>query len=449
VIGPLLELELAVARDREYLIRAVFRGPDPVSIGTNPRAVVTLPDDQLPDFFEFVHLSPERSYLAFESDMTVEWLVGGERRGTEWLIETGMAREGVDAWEIELEVGSKGRVLFGPLQLLLKVQAQRDLTIWSAADDGGPTCGGCGARLRWALAGGGALSPCQRCGDLNRVESTIADLEMGATRAIPAFPPEPLTEPPRAPLPRRSRPVPTPSPEAPTISDAEAPGVPIPAPKGADLPTFDAIEVGAQVDPPTAAALKAGSVQGPGLLAPQPGHGAALAPQPGHGAELPTFDAISAFKGDAALSTKAAISVMKGAEEGEPPVSQGPTSLGPPGEAASPPPATPSPTAAEEGLTSPHRYPPPERNTDHVEALSTDPTPAPEPPTPEPAPESATLTGADATSDEDDFLMGRSDGGIRTEPFILGWVLIGSGLMAGMAGMGLLLFAVLRWTGLL
>jgi hypothetical protein len=45
--------------------------------------------------------------------------------------------------------------------------------------------------------------------------------------------------------------------------------------------------------------------------------------------------------------------------------------------------------------------------------------------------------------------MGRSDGGIRTEPFILGWVLIGSGLMAGMAGMGLLLFAVLRWTGLL
>lgn len=497
VSGPPLEIELAVTRDREYLVRTVFRGPEPVSIGTNPRAAVALPDDQLPDFFELVHIDEGRARLAFESDMTVEWLIDGAKRPTADLISSGLATEGADAYQLELEAGSKGLVHFGALRVLLKVQAQRDVTIWSAAHDGGPACGGCGAPLKWALAAAGALSPCQRCGDLNRVAASIAALEGGATRAVPTFGgSEPATAPPRPPVPVRSGPSDVPSPEPPTVTDADAPaatdeqpkyGVPdapvgpsgdlptydgIEGPRGADLPTFDGIQVGVAAEPPSAAAL----------LAAERARPAPSDLTPGHGADLPTFDAISVFKGETDLSTRAAISVMRGAEDGEPPVfetgEQGgdggpPARLGPavppPEEATdrdTPPPSTPAAAAsatapdepapeavpADDSLTTPHKYPAPEKATDAIRpptALA----PQAEPAIPEPALESAPMLRTDAIGvPEEDFLMGRKEAGPRTpttQTYVLGWVMVAAGLLAGLAGMGLMVVAGLRYKGLL
>jgi len=496
VSPPAIEVELAVARNREYLVRTVFRGPEPISIGTNPRAAITLPDDRLPDYFELVHLSDGRARLAFESGMDVEWKIDGALRPSAELIAGGFAVEGADVYELEVTAGGKGLIKFGELRVLLKVQEQRDLTIWSATNDEGACCGGCGASLKWALAGAGALSPCQRCGDLNRVESSIADLEQGTTRAVPTYGgSEPATAPPQAPIPVRSGPIPAPPPEPPTLGgpDVRAPTLQAPSiggpdvatgpsgdlptydgiqgPRGADLPTFDGIQVGVQAEAPSAVALLAAERARP--------------PRdmgPGHGANLPTFDAISVFKGEADLSTRAAISVMKGAEDGEPPVlgtadgvevSPAPARLGPadavpeeateeaaaqlPSEApiaAAPVAAAPAPS--DESQTRPHKYPPPERETAPIVtslpagAASSGPAPSSISDLPEAALESAPLLRTQGIGvDDDDFLRGRHEGGPRTQMWILGWLLIGGGLMAGLAGMGLMVFAAARYKGLL
>jgi hypothetical protein len=50
---------------------------------------------------------------------------------------------------------------------------------------------------------------------------------------------------------------------------------------------------------------------------------------------------------------------------------------------------------------------------------------------------------------EDDFLMGRSDGGIRVQQNLLGWLLVGVGLLAGAAGCLLILVAILFWQGII
>ncbi len=484
--GPPLEIELAVTRDREYLVRTVFRGPEAVSIGTNPRAAVALPDDQLPEFFELVHIGDGEARLAFESDMTVEWMVDGTKRPTAELISDGLAKEGPDGYEMPLLAGSKGLVHFGRLRVLLKIQPQRDVTIWSAAHDGGPACGGCGAPLKWALAAAGALSPCQRCGDLNRVDSSVAALEGGATRAVAAFGgSEPAPSPPQPPVPVR-----TSAPEPPTVSDADMPaatdeqpkyGVPdspvgpsgdlptydgIEGPKGASLPTFDGIQVGMQAEPPSASALLAAERARP---APDLG--------PVAGANLPTFDAISAFKGETDLSTRAAISVMKGAEDGEPPVfeagdphqaAESPARLGPGSpppeeatdqdaappvaEAAPEPAAEAAPESADESLTTPHKYPPPERETSKIVKPTPLNQPEPEPAIPGPALESAPMLATDAIGvPDDDFFTASRDGGggRKTETYLLGWLMILMGLMAGLAGMGLLVVAGLRYKGIL
>ncbi len=523
-----LEVELAVARDREYLVRAVFRAPAVVSIGTDPRAEVTLPDDQLPEHFDLIHLDDRGSFLAFESDMQIEWQVDGAIRPTAELMEAHLADETPDGWQLGLDAGSKGLVRFGPLRILLKVQTPRDLTIWSASDDGGPACGGCGAPLKWALASPVALSPCQRCGDLNRVGGSPDALELGATRAVPAFSgaEEAETSKPRPPLPRdKAGRVTAPPREPPTVSDGRVrpgekgfggiPDVPvaggdlptfdgIEGPDGAKLPTFDGIEGPKDAGLPTFDGIEgpkdAGLPTYDGIEAqtpPEPADAAAILARerarppgdlgPGKGAELPTFDAISAFKGDADLSTRAAIDVMKGGAEDAPPIqvtAPEPVQLGnlakspPPEEATDEAPALdpaeestappeqppPDPIPDDASATRPHKYPAPVDvgATRLVPSGPVDPTPAAADASPAPAPAPApsleqpvsaasdTIAGDDAPgTEDDDFMMGRDDGGIRMEPYVLGWVLLGLGLVAGLAGSALLVLAFARYQGLL
>jgi len=412
---PSHEIELAVARGREYLVRVVFRPPAVVSIGTNPRASVTLPDAALPDFHELLHLGPA-SWLAFDTGMRLEMQVRGAIEDTNRLIELGHAREAREGWRLPLQVGSKGLVRFGDLRVLLKVRPARDATIWSVSPDGGPRCGGCGTQLRWTLPAAGALSGCPKCNDLNRVEGSIADLELGRTSMVPAFggarPPGAPPQPPFVPD------------EDDTVSDADVPvvtdDVPGFQPRGADLPTYDGIAGMKAGDLPTFDAIQAGQaaelpktsdvLKGARLLAeeaaakkkaPPAGLGPrrAVSAGPGKGADLPTFDAIEAFKEGADLSTRAAISVMKDEEptpgpdeETEPPGSARPLQIGP--EAA---PATPPPEPAPEvdpalqvtikgaSPLKPTAPPPPELLETPPEP---EPEPLPEPPPPEPpAPE--------------------------------------------------------------
>lgn len=497
-MSPPIELELAVARDREYLVRAVFRSPAVVSIGTNPRAAITLPDDQLPDYFELVHLATGADLLRFERGMQVEWQVAGAICSADELVSGGHASEGADAFALPLAAGSKGLVRFGPLRVLVKIQAARDATIWSATLDGGPVCGGCGAPLKWALASPGALSPCQRCGDLNRVEGSIADRELGRTAQVPTFSRPRLEDEDTAEDDRGTvdAPKPVPPPRGGDLPTYDG----IMGPKGSDLPTFDAIEAGKMGDlPPTAAVLKAGLPKqappaAPAPLAPPP---APLAPPPApgpplmssddvRGASLPTFDAISAFKGDA-LNTRAAISAMRGGSPGQPPVqlsdsapSEGvpvapPAPAVPPPAVAPPPPRVPSPRAAQlppepdtdpgtplpeppaapappapgdDGATQPHRYPAPAAPATKLSPPSPD---LPSPGLPEPALESTPdlRKSQSEEPDEDDFLMGRHDGGIRMQPNVLGWILVGIGLLCGMMGAALIVFAAARYKGLI
>ena len=68
---------------------------------------------------------------------------------------------------------------------------------------------------------------------------------------------------------------------------------------------------------------------------------------------------------------------------------------------------------------------------------------------PAPTPPADSSAGADPDDSEDDFLMGRSDGGIRVQQNMLGWVLVAVGLLAGAVGCLLILVAVLFWQGIL
>jgi hypothetical protein len=633
---PDLELELAVARGRDYLVRAVFRPPAVVSIGTNPRATIALPDAALPDFHELLHLGERGSRLVFESAMHVEMQVDGEIEPADQLIARGLAKETRDGWTFPLTPGSKGLARFGALRVLLKVKAPRDATIWNVSPESGPCCGGCGGNLKWALQSAGALSPCQRCGDLNRIEGSIADRELGETSVVkrirppgadgdtlPPGPSQPTalvagagdTLPPR---PESSGPFPVPNardavPLRPgkalesadtaevdeihdTVSDADVPAVSddlsgpaaafVPASagrpakgadlptydgiagmKGANLPTFDAIQVQRVGDlPPTADALKIPAEAAKAAAqSRRPARPAGLGPrspktppsvpavdETNKGANLPTFDAIQVFKDDSALSTRAAISVMKGDEQvGEPPVhptdavgieavqprqlgpvdetpedlkptlrdakpikpKKGPAALGPDAARGALPPEEPADETPPAIGIVPEPPPPPEP------IPAPEPTPPPEPPAPKPTPRDeptvaddetrptprdllpigstreqpslpATPEEAAETSDlfddfetgddpparaplppiqpeaqarpepqpepepeeeeeDDDFLMGRDDGGIKLKPNLLGWALIGIGLLCGAVGCLLILVAVLHWQGII
>ncbi len=288
-----LELELAVARGREYLARAVFRPRATVSIGTNPRAAVSLPEDVLPDYLDLLRLDAGGGWLSFEASTRLELMTAAGARDARSLIEGGGARETADGWEVAIGSGARGIVHFGDLRILLKLGAQKERTIWNSPIAEGAACGGCGAPLPWAVSGGGALTPCRGCGDLNRVEGDQAALEKGKTAVIPVMP---QATAPRGPTATSARTVIMAATDARAASLPPAPPKPKPtpiaprvgSPRGADLPTFDAIQVQKGQDLPTFDGIQARK-----------------------GADLPTFDAIQVQKGQD-LPTFDGIQIQKG-----------------------------------------------------------------------------------------------------------------------------------------
>jgi hypothetical protein len=284
-----VELELAVVRGREYLARAVFRPAAQVSLGSNPRATVSLSESELPEHVDLLELRQSGVVLNFDRSSKLELQADGRSLSTAQILGSGRARETSDGFQVDFALGSKGVVHFGGLRVLLKLQAERDVTIWSASGEAGTACGGCTAPLPWAVAGPGALTPCRVCGDLNRVEGR-AMFEAGATAVVQKLPPDgtttespPLTEPDPRPLYGPTRPLPIQVAAAASRIDQAGK-------KGTDLPTFDAIQAKKSADLPTFDSIQAKK-----------------------GADLPTFDSIQAKKG-ADLPTFDAIQAKKGAD---------------------------------------------------------------------------------------------------------------------------------------
>jgi len=318
-----LELELAVTRARTYLIRAVFPAGARVTVGRDADCVLRFDDEILPPIHELFRLGGAGAGLRFARDMRVELARAGRILTTADLEEKGLAETDGDELVVPLSRGVKGLVRFGELGLLFKVQDARNMPVrvTSADDD---RCAACSTELRHVLVGGGALTPCPSCGVLNEVggvfdgdgpltedvEDTVSDLGSPARSSI-----EDVVQP------------------FDDLSTGSSPGVVKVDVEGADLPTFDAIEAKKALDLPTFDAIEVAKATDlptfDALPAKEPLFAAGkLGAEPSKGADLPTFDAISVVR-EQGFSTQAAISVLKGGEEGDP---GGPAAaqLGPP-----------------------------------------------------------------------------------------------------------------------
>jgi len=352
-VGNGVEVELAVARGDTYLHKARFRPSAILTVGSNPMTTVTLDGSDIPDFLEFLNVTPEGAVLRFAQDTSVEVLSGSQVLGTKALVDGGYARQTGEAFSVNLEVGGKAVVRMGDYKLMLKVEptsGSEVFTVKAESMDAAP-CGKCGTNLRLILAGGGALTPCNACGALNQVSlagTRQQQFEEQATRI--AMPTGVLggEQPPAAG-------------GADQIDPHSSTGRAV-----GDLPTFDAISVLKDGDAPAGAAeaiqdlgLADADKQGGVANLAAPDGAASTEPvaspdsvDPGSttgraASDLPTFDAIAVLKDDAPDQPK-----------------PGTVNLADPGAEATPPPAP---------------EPPPEPA----------PEPAPQPATPEPAPQEA------------------------------------------------------------
>lgn len=191
------EIEVVAIRGREPLFRAVYRAPTVVSLGTNPRASVSLPDGSLPDHLDLLRLDEGQSYLRFESDTIVEADLGsGPKKGRE-LIAAKVAREGREGWTLDLQVGHRGLVQFGELRFLWRVLSRRPGEERITRGGERPACVQCAAAIPGLSLAPTALHPCGRCGTLNRLDGGAAVRELGATvGAIPTVPENATPHPP-------------------------------------------------------------------------------------------------------------------------------------------------------------------------------------------------------------------------------------------------------------
>jgi len=330
---------------------------------------VRLEGDGIPDFLEFLNISPEGALLRFTPDIQVEVLSGSQVLASQALIDGGYARRTGDAYGVTLEMGGKAVVRMGGYKLMLKVDPLSDAEILAvqvpAADQA--TCGKCATNLRLVLAGGGALTPCGACGSLNRV--TLAgtkqqQLEDQATRI--AMPAGVLQE----------------EKATPEIGQSVDPG----SSTGraiSDLPTFDAISVmkDADAQPEAAAAIEqlgkasgsAGAVSN--LASPETVDPGSSTGRPA--SDLPTFDAIAVLKDDAPAQPKAETVNLAGG--GPPPAAPPPQAAAapptpPPQAAAAPPTPPPQPSAPQPSAPQPSAPQP-----SAPQPVATPPTPAPQP----------------------------------------------------------------------
>lgn len=432
-----LELEVGVVRDQTWVFRTVFRPPAMISVGSSPSAVLPLPDSDLPSYHELIRLRPDGGALFFGPGMAVELRLKEGLRRDEDLLRDGLAEITASGWRVPLGLGTKGAFRVRDVAVLFKVRPQSTAKL-KAVRVGEP-CGDCGATLEYAVVGFGALTRCSVCGALNEVQAETSSAESRATAFAPVVKPG----------------------------------------HGADLPTFDAISAFDAEQAERALKAEMGEAVSPHEVdesAPttelpsfRP-----LGAEPLKGADLPTFDAISVVR-DEGLSTQAAIHAMRGGSEGEPPVMSTEQVI---------PARTYEEGAPPISLTAPLRGPGsivdlsveeemaffgadddvtidlqrsftslPVMKTEDVESLGPGPTrltpawqaPPPEPPSVVPTagvPRQVDESWDDEGSDDDDFLMGRSevpdadDGTNR-------WLLIIGGV-CGLAGLVLILWTLLQ-----
>ena len=345
------ELELGVTRGSDWLARAVFRPPALISIGRNAMAVMAFADAALPDYHELFRLHMDGGVLLFDPSMHVELRLKEGLQTTESIMKGGLAASTDAGWRLPLVVGSKGAVRYGELALLFKLRTRREVPL-KAVRRGEPTlCGNCGSPMPWAVSGFGALCPCSACGALNEVQVDSGAPEDRRTQMAPVIKKKSTDLPTFDAISVRKG---TELPSFGGISVKNGTDLPtfdaISVGRGADLPTYDSISVGKHADLPTFDAigvLKEGSLEAESLRISQEQQSAPtrrmpqneqlsgpqdLSAQPaaGKGADLPTFDAISAFR-DQGLSAAAALDAMRGtADPGAPPMRLEPDAVAPP-----------------------------------------------------------------------------------------------------------------------
>jgi hypothetical protein len=334
-VGNGVEVELAVARGDTYLHKARFRPSAILTVGSNPMTTVTLDGSDIPDFLEFLNVTPEGAVLRFVEDTSVEVLSGSQVLTTKALMDGGYAKRTGEAFSVNLEVGGKAVVRMGDFKLMLKVEptsGSEVFTVKAQEMDAAP-CGKCGTNLRLILSGGGALTPCNACGALNQVSlagTRQQQFEEQATRI--AMPTGILGNDPAAGAPEQIDP---------HSSTGRAVG---------DLPTFDAISVLKDADAPAGAAEAiqnlnlAGGDKNAGVTNLASGGEVDPGSSTGRAAsDLPTFDAIAVLKDDDAPGQPRAETVNLAGGNVPPPA---PAPAAPPQAPAAPPQAPAAPPQA-------------------------------------------------------------------------------------------------------
>lgn len=351
-----IELELAVTQGAAWLARAVFRPPALVSIGTDAMAVLCLAAPALPAYRELFRLHLDGGLLLFDPSMNVELKLKEGVQTTDTIISDGLAVSADSGWRLPLVAGSRGAVRYGDVALLFKVRARREAPL-KAVPRGEPTlCGSCQAALPWAVVGFAALSPCTGCGTLNEVQVDSGAPEDRRTQMAPVIRKKGADLPTFDAISVRKRATDLPTFDAISVKKgADLPtfdaisvkkGADLPTfdsislKKGADIPTFDSISVGKNADLPTFDSIAVLAEDANLRISPadqsaptrrMPPEEQLSGPQPlkpaesepvrsRRGADLPTFDAISAFK-EQGLSTVAAVTALRGdATTDEPPI---------------------------------------------------------------------------------------------------------------------------------
>jgi|GEM_PF-6831492 len=340
-----LEIEVALGRDGGYDARAVFRRGARVTVGSRPSALLSCTGAGVPDLLEVVTFNGTAPSLRFLDGMNVEVNLGGALRDAASLIAAGLVVREDEHWLLGLDLGARAVVGLGESRLLIKVGPERKVAIWDVGAES-DACGGCGTEVPWAVRGGGALSPCPKCRELNRFAPRTGSFEQQATASLNDVPR--IDAPLQASEIRPTEPMPVIDARAAVAAIGPASLGPnknadppthdaIEAQKAADPPTFDAIEVARQSDLPTHDAIavqKAGNLPTFDGIAVQkaaalPTHDGLRVPAnpdatPARGADLPTFDSITAFKAEQAVSTLDAMVALR-QDTAEADVRQGPT----------------------------------------------------------------------------------------------------------------------------
>ncbi len=448
--GTGVEVELAVARGETYLHKVRFRPSNILTVGTNPMTAIHLDGDGIPDFLEFLNVSPDDVLLRFTPDIQVEVLSGSQVLATRALIDGGYARPSGDAYGVILEIGGKAVIRLGPYKLMIKVDPTQvgDVLSVNTDDPDGASCARCGTKLRLILAGGGALTPCAACGTLNRVSVTSTrqqQMEDQATRlAMPAG----VETDPDADAP------------SPNLASAGA-GAAGPVDPGSstgrgvdELPTFDAISVLKADDGPGGAAdalrelgLGGDDDAGPTNLAAGVGPDEPAAPpkdiaspdgvDPGSStgraaSDLPTFDAIAVLKEEAPAPKAGTINLAADAggegDATDEPLPEPPPPIADELEAA--PLAAPETAPAEP----PPPLPEPARPTSPKEDVSVDQTP------PQTDPTDASEDFNPTTGQWEETLTIQA---VKPKPrSMLPWIIVIAIAFLGIVGLGLAVFLI-------